>query len=54
MVAGELPGMSRRFFSEREAKLDRDAKERGRPRKCIKERLAEYNSSCSHTIGARL
>lgn len=44
----------RAVFSEREAKLDRDAKERGRPRKSIKERLAEYNSSCSHTMAGTL
>jgi hypothetical protein len=41
-------------FREREAKLDRDAKERGRPRKSIKERIAQYNGSCSHTMAGTL
>ncbi|QRM29705.1 hypothetical protein [Microvirga sp. VF16] len=44
----------RAVFNEREAKLDRDAKERGRPRKSIKERIAEYNASCSHTMAGTL
>jgi hypothetical protein len=44
----------RNVFREREAKLDRDAKERGRPRQSIKERIAQYNLSCSHTMAGTL
>ena len=40
----------RAVFREREAKLDRDAKERGRPRKSIQQQIAEYNEACSHTM----
>jgi hypothetical protein len=41
-------------FRERESRLAREAKERGAPRQSIKERIARYNESCSHTMAGTL
>jgi hypothetical protein len=44
----------RDVFREREARLARDAKERGIQRRSIKERIVRYNQSCSHTMAGTL
>jgi hypothetical protein len=41
-------------FREREARLARDAKERGIQRRSIKERIVQYNGACSHTMAGTL
>jgi hypothetical protein len=41
-------------FREREARLARDAKERGIRRRSIKERIVQYNEACSHTMAGTL
>jgi hypothetical protein len=41
-------------FREREAKLDKDAKERGWPRKSLQQQIADYNEACSHTMAGTL
>ncbi len=44
----------RAVFRESEAKLDKDAKDRGRPRKALQQQIADYNEACSHTMTGTL
>jgi hypothetical protein len=44
----------RSVFREREARLDKDAKDRGRPRKPLQQQIADYNEACSHTMAGTL